>query len=191
MRQRLARFVLCLCLAFPAIGSAQDAPRFVSPILTVDQDRLFTDSKFGQGALARIEAASRALAAENREIEARLTEEERVLTQRRPTLSLADFRKLADEFDARVEAIRKTQDGKARGLSRMHDEEKQKFLKAAVPVLGELVRAMGAVAILDRSAIVLTFERIDITDEAIARLDETLGDGTVDTPEEGTPRGSP
>jgi Skp family chaperone for outer membrane proteins len=191
MRQRLARYVLCVCLAFPAIGIAQDAPKFVSPILTVDQDRLFTGSKFGQGALARIEAASRALAAENREIEARLTEEERVLTQRRPTLPLAEFRKLADDFDARVEEIRKTQDGKARGLGRMHDEEKQKFLTAAVPVLGELVRAMGAVAILDRSAIVLTFERIDITDEAIARLDETLGDGTGDAPEDGTSPRSP
>jgi hypothetical protein len=41
------------------------------------------------------------------------------------------------------------------------------------------MRDMGAVAILDKQAIFLSFERIDITDAAIVRLDAKLGDGST------------
>ena len=77
-----------------------------SQVLTLDQERLFAQSAYGKRVVAEIEEASRVLAAENREIEARLAAEEKDLTVRRATLTAAEFRPLADGFDAKVTRIR-------------------------------------------------------------------------------------
>lgn len=164
----------------------EDLP--ASPILTLDEERLFTGSRFGQRVLERLDAESAALATENRSIEAQLSEEERMLTQRRLAMDPDAFRAVADDFHTRVEAFRNAQEAKARALLRQRDEERQRFFEAAVPVLGELVRDAGAVAILSNDAIVLAFDRIDITDAAIARLDARLnGDHDPDPAPEAGP----
>lgn len=189
-RAKLASACLAgLALAAPASAPAQEAgpppdlgvpvPAVPngSPILTLDQDRMFAESAFGKRVQAEIDAASHALAAENRQIEAQLSEEEKSLTEKRATMAADAFRKLADEFDTRVEGIRRDQGAKARDIARLRDRERQRFFRAAVPVLGQIVRDAGAVAILNAQAIVLSFDSIDITDEAIRRIDTTLGDG--------------
>lgn len=146
-------------------------------IRTLDQERLFTESAFGRRAAAVVAAASRELAASNQRILEELTAEERELTERRAHLEPEEFRRLADDFDTRVEAIRREQEAQARAIGRMGEEEQQRFFAAAGPILVELMREIGVVAILDSRAVVLSSERIDFTDLAIQRLDEVLGDG--------------
>ena len=131
-------------------GAAQ--PIVQSPILTLDQERLFTGTLWGKRAAERIEAASAALAAENRLIEADLTAEEKALTERRPTMPNEEFQAAAAKFDEKVTEIRRTQDGKARDIGQMHDAERQRFYAAALPVMTEVLRARKAVAVLDSLA---------------------------------------
>jgi Skp family chaperone for outer membrane proteins len=179
-----------ICLA--AAASAQEAPAptpapvetpvpaappLQSAILTVDLERLYGESLWGKRALAELEDASRALQAENRRIEAQLTAEEKALTNRRPDMPAAEFRKLADEFDTRVTGIREAQDAKARDLTRQRDADRQAFLDAALPLMGEVMRSRGAVAILDNRAIFLSVKAIDATDDIRARIDAGLGPG--------------
>jgi len=162
--------------AAPAI--AQEAAPVV-PVVTLDQDRLFVESLYGRRVAEEIEAESAALAAENRQIEAELTAEERALTERRPSLPPEEFRALADAFDEKVESLRQQQDAKARELQRRSDVERRNFLARALPVLSRLVAERGALVILDDRAVLLAAESIDITDAAIARVDSVLGDGNA------------
>jgi Skp family chaperone for outer membrane proteins len=164
----------------PAAASAAEqvaAEQVVVPFLTIDQEALFARSAFGRRMQAELEAATAALAAENRRIETELAEEERRLTALRGTMDPAEFRALADDFDARVVALRRTQDAKTRDLARRPDEARAVFLRAALPVLAQIARDRGAVAILDARAVLISAEAIDITDEAIAQLDTAIGDG--------------
>jgi len=179
MRSMLAAVVLALVMFGPM---AQGQTVAGSPVVTLDQDRLFAESQFGRAVTARYDLDAQALAAEFRKIEAALQDEERSLTARRAILPATEFRKLADEFDTRAESVRNTQDARSRALARRRDEDRQRFIETALPVLGRLMGEMGAVAILDRDAIVLSFDRIDITDAAIARLDAELGDGATVAP---------
>ncbi len=163
----------------PAAPSATvPAAQAAEPIafLTVDQDRLFTESLWGKRAEADLEKASQDLQAENRKIEAALTAEEKSLTERRATMAAPDFRKLADEFDSRVTGIRQAQDTKARDLTRKRDEDRQAFFQAALPIMGKAMQERGALAILDSRAIFLSVRSIDATDEMIAAIDKALGD---------------
>ena len=187
---RRGLMALALAAGAAAPSAAQEvsppaAPSLQTPILTIDQDRLFGETLWGKRVAGRIEAASADLAAENRRIEAELTAEEKVLTDKRPTLPAEEFRKLADDFDARVVEFRRTQDGKARAIGRIHDAERQAFYKAARPVMAEVLRGHGAVAVLDNRAIFLAADAIDATEEMTARIDTELGAGTdVELPAE-------
>ena len=166
-------------LLTPQVLSAQDLPigQVVSPVLVIDTDRVFTDSLFGQRIAATVLADSEALVAENRRIEAALTEEERSLTLRRPTMPVADFRAEADAFDERVQGIRSAQDAKQRSLQDGITTGREQFLQAVRPVLGQLMQEAGAAVILDRRTVFLAIGSIDITDLAIVRIDAALGDG--------------
>ncbi|WP_430463785.1 OmpH family outer membrane protein [Tabrizicola sp.] len=168
-----------------AAGSAPDqggnpAPPVVfASILTLDDERFFADSVFGKSVIARQERDSRALIDENRRIEAALEAEEKDLTIRRTTLSREEFAPLAEAFNEKVEGIRKAQDAKTRDLQRGFDADRQRFLEAARPVLAEVMGARGAVAIIDSRAVFVGFDNIDVTDEAIARLDAAVAEGRL------------
>jgi Skp family chaperone for outer membrane proteins len=175
--KRAAAGVLAMCLAFPAVAQEVPAPSW--PVLVLRQDDLFERSAFGLASTARIETANAALLAENREIESALEIEERDLTLRRSSLPPAEFQALAEAFNAKVEGIRAAQDAKSRDIARSRDEDRQRFLQAAVPVLAAIMQEEGAQAILDEQAVVLSFDRIDITDKAIARINAAIGDGSA------------
>lgn len=154
--------------------AAQAAPQ----LATLDQERLYTESRFGSVLEAKAQAASQALAAENRRIEAELSAEEAALTEQRATMSPQAFEPLAQAFDEKVEKLRSDQAAKADALKADREADRQAFFQAAVPVLADLMSQTGALAILNKQAVILSFDSIDLTDRAIAALDAKLGDGT-------------
>ena len=161
-----------------AISQPDPAPPPAAQILTLDKERLYSGSRFGQEITRTVEVEVAALTAENRRIDAGLEAEERDLTAKRPTMTAADFRVLADAFDEKVTALRAAQDAKSKALTRMRDDGRKRFFAAAVPILAALMRDMGALAILSNEAVILSFDSIDMTDAAITRLDAALGDGS-------------
>ena len=163
--------------AFPIRSQEVTTGAPVSAVLTIDQERLYAESRWGKRALADLAAASSALQIENRKIEAALTTEEKTLTERRAAMAADEFRKLADDFDTRVTGIRQAQDGKARSLVQQRDSDRQAFSDAALPLMGEVMAARGAVVILDKRAIFVANTAIDVTDEVRAHIDEKLGAG--------------
>lgn len=173
-------FALAATLAVGVPGSvvAQQLGRVQSPILTIDRDRLFSESAFGQRVNREIEATSNAMAAESRRIESDLEEEERQLTEKRKTMEPDAFRELAKAFDEKVQALRKDRDSAEANLRKQIEQAQADFFEKVGPILGTIVREHGAVLIVDRRAILLAAADVDITDEAIARIDAVLGDGT-------------
>lgn len=170
-------------LLLPQALWAQDATQLPvgqirSPVLIIDTERVFAESLFGLRVAADVQRDSEALVAENRRIEAALTEEERGLTLRRPSMAVPDFRAEADAFDARVQGIRQAQDAKQSALQDGIVTGRDQFLKAATPVLGRLMQDSGASVILDRRSVFLGIGTIDITDQAIVRINAEIGDGT-------------
>lgn len=166
-----------LPIVMPATAQDVDIPR--APVLMLDRNRLFSESAFGKAAEARFQAESQSLIAENLRLEQALEAEERRLTDQRTTLDAEAFQELATAFDEKTEAIRAAQDAKSRALTASRDEDRQRFLQAAVPILGDLMRETGAVAIFDKDMVILSLRGADITDEAIELIDAALGDGSA------------
>jgi Skp family chaperone for outer membrane proteins len=180
----LARALATLILVgLAGDGAAQEGS--ASAILTIDQEQLFVGSEFGKAALAREATTAKELEAENARIEAELIVEEQDLTARRETLSAEEFSALATAFDEKVVRIRAEQDAKARDLTRARESDRQAFFRTVIPVLGDLLVERKAVAILDKSTVILSLTVIDVTDEAIAKVNaalkpvEAAGDGSL------------
>ncbi|SDY02216.1 OmpH family outer membrane protein [Citreimonas salinaria] len=179
---------LLALLLWPAALPAQsegDAAVVRSDILVLDFERLFADSAYGRRIAREMETAGAAIAQENRRIEAELIEEERRLTRQRDDMAPADFRELAQAFDEKVQRLRSEQDAKARGLGERGDAARREFLEAAQPVLGALMRETGAQVVVERRMVFMSADAIEVTDEAIARIDAAIGEG------EGLPEAPP
>ncbi|QAX29469.1 OmpH family outer membrane protein [Leisingera sp. NJS204] len=151
-----------------------------SGILTIQPDRLFSESAFGKRVEREIEAEGAVLTAENRRIEAELRAEELELTERRSDMAPDAFRALADAFDQKVQETRRRQDQKLREINQMGEEARREFIAASLPVLQQIMRETGAGAILDHASVFLSANAADITSLAIGRIDEVLGDGAAD-----------
>lgn len=177
---------ICLTFALAVSGAgipvrAQSVPelQIESPILTIDSDRMFADSRYGQQTIRRIEALGAALAEENTRIQQDLEEEEQRLTDLRPTISPEEFRDLADAFDAKVQETRRRQDAKSRELNTSLENRRVVFLNSALPVLEQLMRETGAAVVLEQRSVFISSNLIDITQVAIERLDMVLDESDV------------
>jgi Skp family chaperone for outer membrane proteins len=148
-----------------------------SLILTVAPEALYSQSDFGQRIAREIEEESLEIASENRRIEAELTAEERELTELRDTLAASDFRARAEAFDEKVQRLRREQDEKARAVAALNEEARRALLTAAQPILLQLMVESGAVAVLDRRVVLLSVDSVDITEQAILRVNAEFGDG--------------
>lgn len=153
-------------------------PVFPSAVLTLDQEALFANSAFGRRVQEDLERDRASLAQENRRIEAALVDEELELTQKRATMSPEAFTPLANAFNEKVEETRSVQDGKSLLLQQRLEQERQSFLSQAGPVIAAVVRQRGGAVVIDRNAILLAFEGVDITEEAVAAIDAAIGSGT-------------
>ena len=174
LRRTFVALILVLGLA-PLV----QAQVIQSPILTIDSDRLYRDSAFGQRVLREIEARTRALTEENERLQAELEAEERALTEQRDGLEPEAFRALADAFDARVQAIRRERDARNQENIDLLDDNRARFLRAALPILEAIMRELGAGIVLEVRSVFASSNAIDITDRAIAEIDAAIGDGTT------------
>ena len=157
---------------------AQGTPTLGTPLSTiavVDTEALYQRTKLGQRIAADLEARARVLQAENTRLTQALTEEEQELTDRRASMDPQAFREAAEEFDARVQGIRRSRDAAIAAF----EDERQKapalFLDQVRNILGQLMVERGAVAILNQQIVLLSLSTIDITDAAVARIDQELG----------------
>lgn len=169
-------------VAFLAMQHGAWAQESATPVLTLDQERLFLESDFGKAAIERERVASQELEQENRRIEAELVAEEQALTEARATLAAEEFTARANAFDTKVERIRTEQDAKASRLTAGREADRKAFLEVAVPILGEILGDKGALVILDKGQAILSLSAIDITDEAIKRVNAALAEKAAPPP---------
>lgn len=168
-------------LAQTQIGTPEDQQTVVilqSAILTVETDRLFTESLYGRRIQGEFVDARNALIAENRTKEAELLAEEKELTELRATLSREEFSKLAEEFDAKTQIIRSEQGAKDTEIRSDLESSRLEFLQIIQGIFAEIMRERRALAIFSNDTVILVADSINITDDAIAKIDALIGDGT-------------
>ncbi len=173
-------FLLSAVLAFAAPVHGQEAAA-PSSVLTVDLEKIARESDYGQRVNGLYQAEILTLQSQAKQVEAELIAEEQDLVAQRDIVSPEEFKELSQAFDRKVVAIREDQNSKQSELQAKRREDQRNLLRLIAPILYEIVSARGASVLIDRRNIVLDLSSVDITDEAIAKMNETLGDGSTPT----------
>lgn len=173
---------LALGLGGPVLGQSFGTEQ--SEVVVIDPQRLFRETQFGQRIAAELEAEAEELATTNRRLEEQLRAEEKELTEARPTMTPEDFRDAAEAFDKKVQAIRRERLEKARSLEEKRGSAEQRFLAAAQSVLVEVMDERGANILIDIRSTLLRDNGIDITSQAVRKIDQAIGTGEqAETPQ--------
>ncbi|MCH8467364.1 MAG: OmpH family outer membrane protein [Roseinatronobacter sp.] len=156
----------------------ESAARPVQPGLRIlDEEQAFRQSLFGLRVAQEVEAASRALEAENERLLGELTAREAELTILRAEMSVEEFRAAATAFDLQAEATRQSQSEKRQRLVQFEDAERRRFFANIGPVLQDLLDRLGGQVLIDARAVIIGPSGLDMTEEAVAAIDAVLGDG--------------
>ena len=148
-----------------------------SELFTVDMAKLLRSSEFGKNIIAANNIARKKLQSENEELEKKLLLEEKELSELRKTLPIEEFRPKALEFDRRVTNIRAEQGKKEEFLNKKVRKEESDFFKRIYPFLYEILIERGGLILVDQRNIILWDSSVDITDDAIQAINQTLGSG--------------
>ncbi|WP_294614677.1 OmpH family outer membrane protein [uncultured Roseovarius sp.] len=178
----LAGLLLALLSAVAVPLAAQPTGVVQSDILLLDPERVLNDTVYGQRLLADIQTERDELVAHNRRVEAELEAEEKSLTERRPNLSPEEFRDLADAFDQKVQQLRQDSERMSRDLERQRELIPLQFMRVIEPVLAGILNDSGGVVIMDVRAVLLRSGVADITELAIERVNEQIGEGPANGP---------
>jgi Skp family chaperone for outer membrane proteins len=168
--------VLFICLTNFTLGQTYPVYQKLSAIAVLDQESLFSETKWGRNILKNVEAKVTELAAENRLIENELELEELNLTKVRKNTSKIEFDILALEFDGKVKKIRSEQSKKQRQINIYLNENKKLFFEKITPILLSYIDELGIEVILNKDTVALASLGSDITQSAINRINEKLDD---------------
>ena len=142
----------------------------------LDQESLFTNTKWGERILKNVEDKVTKLAAENRTIESELEIEELNLTKVRKITAKIEFDILAIEFDKKVKKIRNEQALKQREINNYLNENRKLFFEKITPILLNYIDELGIEVLLNKDTVALASLGSDITQSAINRINEKLDD---------------
>ena len=167
----LRAIVLLTFATLASVVPAQEAAQ--NPVVTVDLERLVSETQIGQYLSFQMSEEAQRLQAELDAIEAELSAEEDDLVKKRETLDLDDFRVLAKAFDEKAVRLRQEQQAKIQAITEESSRRRQDLLRSFVPVLSQVMRDRGATVLLDRRSVVLDDRAsVDITDVAIMIIDQ-------------------
>ena len=162
-------FIVLFTLVAQQLSAAEK-----SELFTVDMTKLLRSSEFGKNIIAANNIARKKLQSENEELEKKLLLEEKELSELRKTLSVEEFRPKALEFDKRVSIIRAEQGKKEEILNKKVRKEETDFFKRIYPLLYEILIERGGLILVDQRNIILWDNSVDITDDAIQAINQTL-----------------
>lgn len=173
----LAGLVVAISVGTHEAVQAQQMGVIQSDVLVIDPERMLLESDYGQRLQLEIQKERDRLIARNDRIALELENEEQRLTSLRATTPTDEFRALADAFDQKVEELRLESERMSRDLERRRELVPVQFMRVVQPVLEELLREADAMVMIDARAVMLHAGTADITDLAVARIDEHIGSG--------------
>jgi len=185
---------VCLVAAFAAIGTSATSQQqdqtvvLPSPIMVVDFERVFGESLYGQRIAQELTAERERVQAENDLLAEELLAEESALTAGRATMEADAFREAADAFDERAQFVRASREAEQTRLVNLRDSERTQFIERIQPLIATMMVERGAVVAMDRRSVIRALGSANATEDAIALIDATLGDGTLDPSERPTLR---
>jgi Skp family chaperone for outer membrane proteins len=175
---RLAPIVVSLALAAPAPLAAQQA----QTILIVDMQQILQQSKAAKQVADTLNQQFTAYSREVAQKEDDLQKGGDELKRQQTVLAPDAYTQRARELQQRYDALTKAVQARRQALQGSGDEAMNKVRSAALEVIADIVKEHKAGLVLAKQATIFESEGMDVTADAIQRLDKKLPSVTVNLP---------
>ena len=179
-----ALFLVLAATAVPAAVEAQTPPQpaRLPAALIVDMARILQEAKAGKDVQSTINQQYAAYSKEVAQQEEELQKGGAELERQRTVLAPEVYNARARELQQRYDTLGKSVQAKRQALQQSLNEAMDKIKNGALEVISEIVKERRADLVLQKQAVVFEAEGMDVSSEAIARLDKKLPSVPVNLP---------
>lgn len=172
--------VVALLGADARAQAARQAPAAV--IILVDSQEILAESAAGKSLRAQIESYRKKFQADLSKREDDLRKQEAELKRQRTLLSPEAFEERRKTFEQQVTGVQREIQDRNKSFETALTDARKQLLTALEPIFADIMKEYGANLMLDQNQVVLGATTLDITKEAIRRLDSKLPKMTVQLP---------
>lgn len=192
MRSRVARrflggLVLLAAVATGSAASAQPASAPVPTIMIVDITQILRESKAAKAVQAQLDKETVSYSKEVSKQENELQKMRDELERQRTVLSHEALTARTRAYQQRFDALDKSVQAKRQALQKSYNEAMSKVENAALKIIADIAKERKATLVITRAAVLFEADGLDVTQEAIGRLDKKLPTVTVALPKDGEP----
>tara|TARA_X000000368_G_scaffold337141_1_gene274911 strand:+ start:220 stop:759 length:540 start_codon:yes stop_codon:yes gene_type:complete len=165
-------FIILILLFFSSYLFADQYPN--TSIGIIDINKVLTESKAAIDATKQIEKIQKKSEEESKsEDELIINERERLIEQQSVMAPEAFEVKVAD-FEKKVQTYQVERQEKLRKLDQMVQMARAKILDEVKPIINEYAKEVGITVILEKNAVVMSADEMDMTEQVIKILNKKL-----------------
>jgi outer membrane protein len=181
-RRKLGGLILVLATLAAAGAQAQPQPARLPAALIVDMAQILQEAKAGKEVQSTINQQYAAYSKEVAQQEDELQKGGAELERQRTVLAPDLYNTRARELQQRYDTLGKSVQAKRQALQQSLNEAMDKVKGGALEVIADIVKERRADLVLQKQAVVFEAEGMDVTAEAITRLDKKLPAVPVNLP---------
>ncbi len=166
-------------LVMPSLASAQDETVKPAIIGVLDTQKVLRDSIAMRSLSQQIEARRNSFQEELRKQEDALRAADQELARQRSILAPEAFAEKRSQLEQQVSSLQRQVQTRRKELDRVYGEAVKQVQGALVSIAQKIASERQLDLVLPKTAVVLVRNDMEITDEVVKRLNETLTEVTV------------
>ena len=183
-RRIAAAATVAVVMSLAPVGPlrAQSQPLPTPVILIVDLQQILQDAKAAKGVQAVINQEYSSYTKEVAQQEDELQKSRTELERQRTILAPDAFNTRARDLQQRYDELGQVVQGRRQSLQQSLNEAMLQVKNAALAVIADIVKERKANIVIEKQAVVFEAEGMDVTADAVARLDQKLTSVPVNLP---------
>ncbi len=140
----------------------------------IDLNKILTESKAAIDASKQIEKIQKKSEEESKEEDELIISEREKLIEQQSVMAPEAFEVKVSEFEKRVQSYQIERQDKLRRLDKMVQMARAKILEEAKPIINDYAEELGITVILEKNAVIMSADDMDMTDQVIKILNKEL-----------------
>ncbi len=140
----------------------------------IDLNKILTDADAAKAAASQIEAIAIEIETEIKLSDEEIIEEQNLLIESQSIMAPEAFAAKRDEYESKVQKYNNERQSKLMRIDELIAVSRNDVLSSMKPILEEISNEKGITIILEKTSIMLSAEKMDITDEVLKKLNKLL-----------------
>ena len=164
--------ILFIILLFTNISLADQYPN--TSIGIIDINKVLTESKAAKDATKQIEKIQMKSEEDSKKEDEQIIQEREKLIEQQSVMAPEAFEVKVADFEKKVQAYQIERQEKLRKLDQMVQEARASILDEVKPIINDYANELGITVILEKNAVIMSADDMDMTDQVIKILNKSL-----------------